>query len=220
MNLLTRPLLRLAIGISAMFGSLACRTTATGGSTLADAGVEVGGLKGAKVIETIVKGRILSPEGGKDFLLTQFIGDPNENGLESLMGGFSGSLGDSSLVSVAPNSVNVILWRLAMRRLAQHFATLADDEITTPHSPSPLDDQYFAAAKLLLDPPPSTDAERRTLLRNLWLSAMRFDAPQAEMNAWIDAVLAESALSQLKRKDFLALLLETIFVDPYFLLAH
>ena len=208
------------LGTSAAFGATGCRTTATRGSTLEDAGVEIGGLKGAKVIETIVKGRMLSADGGKDFLLTQFIGDPNEKGLASILGGYTGSLSDSSLVSVTPNTVNVILWHLTMRRLAEHFATLVDAAITTPISPSPLNDQYMAAAKPFLAPLPASAIERRPLLKNLWLSVMRFDAPQTEMNAWIEAVAAESAFVQLSPKDALAILLETIFEDPYFLLAH
>ena len=228
---------------AALLAAPACRTADPDLSNVAEAGLQVGGLKGAAVIEATIRNRIFLPNVNY-YYLGSYVGDFSANGLLSLLGGYSATLGTSSLKNATPNSVNMMLWRIAMIGSAKFLGGLA----CKPNVETLLNPHFFAASHALcsaaiasgmagnasgadagsgsgadagLGSTTISQAERETLLKNFWLAVMRYDAPQTEMTAWIDEMgKAGSPLDTMPADQLLPYLMQTILMNPYFLVLH
>ncbi len=213
--------------ISTFLGSLllslvGCRTLDNEASSVREAGLQVGGLRGSKAIETAIRDRVYSV-ANPAFYLGKYVGDYSTDGLMSLMGGYNANLGSSSLQNVDPNAVNMMLWRIAAAGAGKDIGQMAC--AMAPASPEQaavyLNVHFFAASKALCLSPNPTPEQRIKLLQNLWLAVMRYDAPKSEMDAWITEMAKPGGvLDGPVPMTVVASLMESILMNPYFLMIH
>lgn len=179
-------------------------------SELQSAGRRVGSFKGLAAVETTIKGRIMLPNSYFD--LAQYLGDSSEDGLPSLLGAYDGRPGSSSLQNATPNAVNTMLWQIVMDGAASAIATKACS------GGNELETHFKQAAKKICDWPTGAD-DRAQTLREFWLDLMRYDAPQAEMEAWVGQMTASGgSVATLQGQALVKDLTQSILMNPFFLL--
>jgi len=179
-------------------------------SDLASAGRRVGSFKGLAAVETTIKGRIMLPTSYFD--LAQFLGDSSEDGLPFLLGAYDGRPGSSSLQNATPNAVNTMLWQIVMEGAA---STIAVKSCSTGNE---LEPHFKQVAKKICDWPTGSDDRAKTL-REFWLDLMRYDAPQAEMEAWVGQMTASGgSVATLQGQALVKDLTQSILMNPFFLL--
>ncbi|MCX6129310.1 MAG: hypothetical protein NTX25_09650, partial [Proteobacteria bacterium] len=150
--------------------------------------------------------------------LSKYLGSPYMPAdLESLMGAFSEIIGHSSQESATPNAVNSLLWQIAMEGQAKDLAEM----VCLPSSISLLQAEFYNPAHNLCSDPVNLLSAGQDL-EDLWLAIARYDAPEAEMRAWIADEQAEDGIlaSASSGKERVSQLLQSIFLNPYFLLEH
>ena len=198
-------------------------------SHVTSAGLMMGGFRGVEAVDRAIQGRI-DPYGF--FRLNQYLLYSSD--LVGLMGGYpTFTLGTTTtLENITPNAVNTMLWKIAMSSLTE---SLAEKICSKDNVTSILDGTFVSVATPICNQP--VTAVTVDQLRSLWLRVMRFDAPETEVQAWIDDVIAAknaapttAAVKTIdlsvqqsdvdERKSFLSELLLSIFMNPYFLLEH
>lgn len=189
-----------------LLGTLACRTAGHPDDAQAmESGLQVGALRGFAATEMMIKSRLTLPNIHV-FNLAQFLNASSGDGITLLLGGYQGNAGSSTLRNATPNAVNMMLWRIALSGAAAKIANQACNQDAYGLKP------HFVTAAAKLCTPPEDPAVRVAALKEIWLATMRYDAPKAEMDAWLASPTTASA--DLKG------VLESIFLDPYFLIAH
>ena len=81
-----------------------------------------------------------------------------------------------------------------------------------------LETHFKQTAKTICDWPAGTEDHGKTL-REFWLDLMRYDAPQAEMEAWVDQMTASGGpVSTLQGQALVKDLTQSILMNSFFLL--
>jgi len=179
-------------------------------SELQSGGRRVGSFKGLAAVQTTVKGRIMLPTSYFD--LAQFLGDSSDDGLPALLGAYDGRPGSSSLQNATPNAVNTMLWQIVMDGASALIATKACS------GGIELETHFKQVSKKICDWPTGAD-DRAQTLREFWLNLMRYDAPQAEMEAWVSQMTASGGVvTTLQGQALVKDLTQSILMNPFFLL--
>lgn len=195
---------------TALLSVAACRQRDEGGE-LASVGRRVGSYKGLAAIESALKTRVFPND--TYFSLGNYLGENNEAGLPSLLGTYDGRPGSSSLQNAAPNAVNTMLWQIVMEGAAVSISFNA-----CAASASTLEAHLKQTAKTICDWPLGSPDRTKTL-QEFWLDLMRYDAPKAEMDAWIRHVsTADTPFAALQGQALVKDLTQSILMNPYFLL--
>lgn len=180
-------------------------------SELHSGGRRIGSFKGLATVQMTIKGRLYLPSTFFD--LKSFLGDYSDEGLTTLLGAYDGRSGSSSLQNAAPNAVNTMLWQIVMDGAASQIAEYACV------NNYPLLDTHFEQVANKVCKWPSGADDRAQTLREFWLDLMRYDAPQAEMEAWVAQMTAPSGtVDTLKGEILVKELTQSILMNPYFLL--
>ena len=205
--------LHLILWIIVLCLSSACRTTSKDQSDLMVGGREVGGFKGLTTVEAILKGRLFKDPNY--FTMAGILDQSNmAGGLSDLLGAYNAANPKSKLENASPNAVNVLLWKILMTEVAKSLATFSCFSDTQL-------EMHFAEAAKHFCTEDIAASERSILLQRLWLAIMRYDAPRAEMDQWIDEIQKDDSIINNADRHFrLKNLYLSILMNPYFLLEH
>lgn len=179
-------------------------------SELQVAGRKVGTLKGLEALRDQMRSRLFPAGSSRELDLRKFLSeDPEESaGLSFLLGAFNQIAGYSFQERATPNPVNAFLWEIVSEGISNELAV----EICSG-TKSTFEPKFFSAALALCKTSDPTAA------RNLWMSVMRYDAPEAELNLWMQEESAADGILQVEKDEArLAALLHSIFMNPYFIL--
>ena len=181
------------------------------GSELASSGRRIGHYKGITVVDSTIKQRIVVRSGYFDLL--PFLDSFSLEGLPALLGAYDGRPGNSTFQNAAPNAVNTMLWEIVMEGAATAIA-----EEGCSSRLGWLESHFRQVVKTICDWPAAT-ADHSETLREFWLALMRYDAPQAEMEAWVAqmSILPVGSETTLTGVPLVKDLTQSILMNPYFL---
>ena len=187
--------------------------------TLASATVQpTGEFRGYTEVNRILKERVARANG---FQLGKYLGEnasePNPNGLLALLGTYLGSDTDAAYRNGEPNSINMLLWYLALNGLASDIGGLCEVQAqSSPLRPLP----EFEAALKPLCAWPQDSARTEQVLYGYWVALMSFDAPTEEYEAWKTYFLSTPEFRQASGRQAVAALTLGVLYNPYFLLRN
>lgn len=193
-------------------------------SQLKAGGNRVGEYKGHVAINQIIQTRFLEPGvTSRSFAIGRYLDDYiNEStSLSALLGRFSGEASTNEFRNGRPNSLNMLLWQIALSKLATEVALSCRDANAPQNLGLYPYNASFAARLKPLCSWPSPEAKQEAKLLDLWQAVMGFDAPKQEFDAWRDYFLAPtSPFANASRDDSLKAMIRSMLLSPYFLLEH
>ena len=144
---------------------------------------------------------------GRPLKMDQFI---PAAGLDALLGTWFTFGSEHSFRNGLPNSVNVLIWHVAL----SGFARTMGDSCLAPK----LDfNSRFAAVLARVCAWPSPEASGDDVMLDFWLSLMGYNAPAEEFTAWRDFMRASSFRERPANEAIEAMTL-SLTMNPYFLL--
>lgn len=160
--------------------------------------------KGWAAISRELSTRLAQPGTALD--LYQFV--PADD-LDDLLGTWNRFGDEHAFQNGSPNSVSMVIWRVALSGFAKSVAA----SCATPR----LDfHRQFLATLRTLCRWPAAEAKVDTVLLNFWLSVMGYNAPESEYAAWRDFFLTTHA--QRPAVETIDAMTLAIAMNPYFLL--
>jgi hypothetical protein len=200
--------------------------------------------RGYTEINRTIKERIAVENG---FELGHYLGEnsaePSASGILSLLGTYVGSDSDAEFRNGAPNSLNSILWYVALSALSQDIARLATATAspgaepaprevagTSPSRPSlPSPSLPTGPAQLALQPSllqllapirswPQSSARSDAVLLPYWRALLQYDAPDEEYASWKTFVQTSPQIARLPAGAFMSAITLAALYNPYFLL--
>ena len=138
---------------------------------------------------------------------------PTSGDLLSLLGTFDVSDPSSTFRNGDPNSINMLLWYIALDK----FATDIASHCTMGLGTLILRDEFWAALKPLCawpEPSAKTDA----VLYLFWSALLRYDAPPEEFQAWKTFFIQEPAYQNASAQTVISEMGLSALYNPYFLL--
>lgn len=185
--------------------SLACATLLTvtvGASTWAEA--QNAQFKGWAAISRELSTRLASP--GTSLNLQQFV--PADD-LEDLLGTWYRFGDEHTFQNGSPNSLSMVIWRVALSGFAKSVANSCRQPRLTFH-------QRFLTTLRALCRWPAAEAKTDAVLLEFWFSVMGHNAPQTEYMAWREFFLTTYA--NRPASETIGAMTLAITMNPYFLL--
>ena len=130
--------------------------------------------------------------------------------VDGLLGTWNGFGDEHTFKNGAPNSVNMMIWRVALSRFAKSVAA----SCKTPELD--FSDRFLETLEKLCTWP-SAFAKSEAVLSEFWFAVMGYNAPEAEYRAWREFFLA-SAYRDRPAADAVEAMTFAITMNPYFLL--
>lgn len=173
---------------------------------------EPGCYRGHERLSRIIRARFFAP--GTDWELINYLN--HEKGLLSLMGEYEGAGSRNRFENASPNALNLLVHHIALGSLANDFAQACGEgsggrEVKRGFS---LMSEEWKALLANICAGPLTGE----LLTEFWSLGMGFDAPAESFDAWI-AFMEQVPREDKSRRQLLALMFQSILLDPYFLLS-
>jgi len=160
--------------------------------------------KGWAAVSRELSTRLAPP--GTSLDLQQFV--PADD-LDELLGTWNRFGDEHTFQNGAPNSVSMVIWRVALSGFARSVAGSCGQPRLTFH-------ERFLTTLRTLCRWPAAEAKADAVLQEFWFSVMGYNAPQTEYVAWRDFFLTRYAnRSAAETIDAMTL---AITVNPYFLL--
>ena len=160
--------------------------------------------KGWAAVSRELSTRLAAP--GAPFDLHRFV--PADD-LDELLGTWNRFGDEHTLQNGSPNSVSMVIWRVALSGFAKSVAGSCGQPRLTFH-------ERFLTTLRKLCRWPSADAKTDAVLQDFWFSVMGYNAPQSEYAAWREFFLTSYASrSAAETIDAMTL---AITMNPYFLL--
>ena len=160
--------------------------------------------KGWAAVSRELSTRLAPP--GTSLDLQQFV--PADD-LDELLGTWNRFGDEHTFQNGAPNSVSMVIWRVALSGFARSVAGSCGQPRLTFH-------ERFLTTLRTLCRWPAAEAKSDAVLQEFWFSVMGYNAPQTEYAAWRDFFLTRYAnRSAAETIDAMTL---AITVNPYFLL--
>ena len=131
------------------------------------------------------------------------------DGLDDLLGAWSGFGAEHSFQNGKPNAINVVLLRLTLGGFAKSLAS----NCTVPRLSL---NERFAATLKKVCAWPAPEAASDAVLSGFWLGVMGYDAPQAEYVTWRD--FFRSKYAGKPGPETVEAMTFAIMMNPYFLL--
>jgi hypothetical protein len=160
--------------------------------------------KGLTVLSQGLSTRIAPPS--RPFDLDEFT---VSDGLDDLLGAWSGFGAEHTFQNGKPNAINVVLLRLTLGGFAKSLAA----NCTVPRLPL---NARFAATLKKVCTWPAPEAASDAVLTGFWLGVMGYDAPRSEYIAWRDFFRARYA--DKPGPETVEAMTFAIMMNPYFLL--
>lgn len=177
--------------------------------------------RGYTAINRLIQERVARKNG---FELGKYLGEddsvPQVSGLLSLLGTYQGSDTDAKFRNGDPNSINMILWYIALNGLAAGVASYCAAQTAIPADGELALLPEFAAALLPVCLWPQKSAQADDALFGLWTALMSFDAPPSEYEAWRDYFRTDAEFAQAPASVAVAALVLGALYNPYFLLRN
>jgi hypothetical protein len=180
--------------------------------------------RGYTAINQIIQERVAQDNG---FELGQYLDKvsviPSSGDLLSLLGTYDGSDTSSTFRNGDPNSINMLLWYIALDEFAADIASNCNSVTqnvpsgASGVSPLVLNDDFLAALKPLCawpDPSAKIDA----VLYAFWSALLQYDAPPEEFQAWENFFLNEPAYQNASAASVISDMGLAALYNPYFLL--
>ncbi len=131
------------------------------------------------------------------------------DGLDDLAGTWDTSGAEHRFQNGLPNSVNIVLLRLAFWRFAKSLAA------TCTNPQLLLNESFFDTLEALCTWP-SDEARSDEVMTAFWLAMMGYDAPKSEFETWRDFV--RRTYGRQKPDEAIESMTLAIMLNPYFLL--
>lgn len=173
--------------------------------------------KGYQDINKILKVRAFVP-GADPFELYRYLGAAGVS-LSALLGQWNGFGVQSSFLNGKPNTINLILWHLALSGFAQDLARVCPDATEKPTFKTDSLNPLLLKSLQTLCSWPDASAKNADNLMALWMSLMGFDAPYEEFLAWQE-FLHSPEMGQTPAAQALPDAITAIFLNPHFLLKN
>ncbi|HEY7610714.1 MAG TPA: hypothetical protein VIF14_15910 [Alphaproteobacteria bacterium] len=161
--------------------------------------------KGWSAISRELSTRLAKP--GIPLDLDQFM--PAED-VDGLLGTWNGFGDEHSFKNGAPNSVNMMIWRVALSGFAKSVAASCKSPQLEFGAP-------FLATLRELCAWPAAAAKSEDVLQAYWFAVMGYNAPESEYRAWRDFFLGASYRDRPAAETIDAMTF-AITMNPYFLL--
>jgi hypothetical protein len=146
---------------------------------------------------------------------------PASGDLLSLLGTYDGSDTNSTYRNADPNSINMLLWYIALDELSTDIASNCSGNSSAPLpgavQPLVLLPAFQAALKPLCFWP-AAQAKTDDVLYAFWSSLLGYDAPPEEFLAWKNYFLSESAYDEAPITTVISDMGLAALYNPYFLL--
>ena len=130
--------------------------------------------------------------------------------VDGLLGTWNGFGDEHTFKNGLPNSVNMMIWRVAFSRFAKSVAVSCKAPQLDFH------ERFLATLEALCAWPAET-AKSDAALREFWFAVMGYNAPEAEYLAWRDFFLTSSYRGRPASETIDAMTL-AITMNPFFLL--
>jgi hypothetical protein len=130
--------------------------------------------------------------------------------MEDLLGTWFRFGGEHTYQNGLPNSVNMVIWHVALSRFSKSMAASCKTPELAFHP-------RFLATLERLCTWPAAQAQSEPVLLDFWLSVMGYNAPEEEFLAWRDFFIRSSYRSRPANETIDAMTL-AITMNPYFLL--
>jgi hypothetical protein len=160
--------------------------------------------KGWAAVSRELSTRLAAPGASLD--LQKFV--PADD-LDELLGTWNRFGDEHTLQNGSPNSVSMVIWRVALSGFAKSVAASCGQPRLTFH-------ERFLTTLRKLCRWPAAEAKSDALLQEFWFSVMGYNAPQSEFAAWREFFLTSYA-SRPAAETIDAMTL-AITMNPYFLL--
>jgi hypothetical protein len=160
--------------------------------------------KGWAAVSRELSTRLAAPGASLD--LQKFV--PADD-LDELLGTWNRFGDEHTLQNGSPNSVSMVIWRVALSGFAKSVAGSCGQARLTFH-------ERFLATLRKLCRWPAAEAKSDAVLQEFWFSVMGYNAPQSEFAAWREFFLTSYA-SRPAAETIDAMTL-AITMNPYFLL--
>ena len=175
-----------------------------GGSFLAPPASAAARFKGLTALSTELSSRIAPSDSPIE--LDRYM---PADGLDDLVGTWSGFGSEHRFQNGLPNAVNMVLLRLAFSGFAQSLAKSCQ-------SPQLLLNENFYDTLETICTWPSTEAMSEQVLTSFWLSMMGYNAPKEEFEIW--RAFLTKTYAQKKPAEAIEAMTLAIMLNPYFLL--
>lgn len=148
-----------------------------------------------------------------DFSLSRYLENGGSYGLTSLLGTYSESDTNAKFRNGQPNSINMLLWYVALNGFAKDVALYVNANSGSPQFALRPE---FAAALGPLAAWPASSAQNETTMFKFWLAISDYDLPEEEFAPWRDFFLRNYA--NRSAPDAISAMVISILYNPYFLL--
>lgn len=169
-----------------------------------------GAYQGYYLTNDIIKERIINDD---TFDIAQYIADDGDESMALLLGGASGNGLENGIKNAQPNAVNTLLWYFVAAGVAYEAALFCEDESNEV--------EFHAEFTNALLPICNSDPDKISNddLNDLWTKVMRYDAPEAEQNAWRDFVRSDIQASRIQtRSSIIQEMVIAMLYNPHFLI--
>lgn len=161
-------------------------------------------LKGLSALSKELSARIAPEEGPIE--LDRYM---PADGLDDLVGTWSGFGSEHKFQNGMPNAVNMVLLRLAFSGFAQSLAkSCASPQLL-------LNDRFYETLEALCTWP-APQAKSDAVMTAFWLAMVGYDAPQEEYAIWRDFVLG--TYGEKKAQEAIEAMTLAVMMNPYFVL--
>jgi len=198
------PQVRLGRGVCRSAGIVAAITLVLSTASTTQSDAQNAQFKGWAAISRELSTRLAAP--GAPFDLHKFV--PADD-LDELLGTWNRFGDEHTLQNGSPNSVSMVIWRVALSGFAKSVAGSCGQPRLTFH------DRFLTTLRKLCRWP-AAEAKSDAVLQEFWFSVMGYNAPQSEYTAWREFFLASYA-SRPAAETIDAMTL-AITMNPYFLL--
>jgi hypothetical protein len=179
--------------------------------------------RGYAQINQIIHQRVAQDNG---FELGQYLDKisiiPTTGDLLSLLGTYDGSDTNSTYRNADPNSINMLLWYIALDELSIDIANNCSSVHVSAGAPGPVQPLQllpsFLAAVTPLCQWPAPSAQTDAVLYAFWSGLMGYDAPSTEFNAWKNYFLTEPSYQTASVSTVISEMGLAALYNPFFLL--
>lgn len=187
-------------------------------SDLNSGAIPVGQFHGYESMSSFFRQKLLDADDPRTdmFELGIFLGTRDPASLPALLGGFSGDGADNGYRNGVPNAMNSAVWYLVMQRLAGALASYCIDPASALGGSYKLN----PALESVLTPVCAWPATPPEDLDHLWQYVVGYHAPESEKAVWKQLLeeFRSAVPDDAPGKWLTKTSLETMFLNPYFLL--
>ena len=205
------------VGLSVGCFLLSCQPDNQTQSAVKGGGNTIGNYRGIDKVDQGLAGRLVAKLPAQP--LSRYI----SYDLKGLMGTYTTYRGNVVFENGLPNQMNSMLWDLVIKNFSRDIGSLCLQDPSkrsekATETLKSLKPEVTARLKSLCSWPEAS-VKNETLLSQLWLTFMSYDAPESEFLVWKDYFLNEgSPYASTGGQETLTAMITSMLLNPYFLL--